>query len=110
MTQLIQLLGRDIAMNRYFSKSLVLLSLIIPFITLILPMSSLQIGLPVPFIIYDGQSMSAIQHSYELFNWSNLQYSFIKLDSYMLNVVVCYAVLVLAKVGIQSMRTPQKQV
>ena len=89
-------------MNRYFSLSFVVISLIIPFITLILPMSSLQIGLPIPFIIYDGQTAAGIQHSYELFMWNNLKYSFIKLDMYLLNAIMVYAVLILAKTGIRT--------
>ncbi|NMM54015.1 hypothetical protein [Paenibacillus aquistagni] len=94
-------------MNRYFSKVVLLLSLVLPFLTLALPMSLYNIGFPIPFIIYDGPAAGAIHHAYELFNWSNLRVSFIKIDYYLLNAGIWYGVLILIKASVQRLRAPQ---
>lgn len=91
-------------MNRYFSKAVLLLSLVLPFLTLALPMSLYNIGFPIPFIIYDGPVAGSIHHAYELLNWTNLRVSFIKVDYFLLNAMIWYGVLILIKASVQRFR------
>lgn len=94
-------------MNRLLNGKFLIASLILPFLTLLIPGDILKIGFPIPFIIYDGTMAASIHSAWDLFAWEHLKNSFIRLDYYVMNAAAWYACISLIAAVIRRLKTPQ---
>lgn len=104
---MITLLGRKLPMNRFFNGKLLMVSLLLPFLTLLIPGDIFKIGFPIPFIIYDGTMADSIHSALDLFAWEHLKNSFIRLDYYVINVLAWYGFASLIAAVVRRLKTPQ---
>ncbi|MEX3922282.1 hypothetical protein AB4Y43_39955 [Paraburkholderia sp. BR10872] len=77
------------------SKFILVISLILPILSLLIGSDIKQLGLPVPFVFYGPKV--PLSHANEVFLWKNAVNCSWRLDLYALNVFIVYSILILLR-------------
>lgn len=77
------------------SKFIFVVSLILPFLLLLIGNNGKQLGFPVPFVFYGPKEL--LGHASEVFLWRNTVECSWRLDLYAVNVFIVYGILLLVR-------------
>lgn len=78
----------------------VAVSLILPFLLLLIGSNGKQLGFPVPFVFYGPKE--PLSHASEVFLWRNAVECSWRLDLYAVNVFIVYGILLLVRYTVKQ--------
>ncbi|GAV12574.1 hypothetical protein [Paenibacillus sp. NAIST15-1] len=85
------------------SKFIFVVSLIVPFLLLLIGNNGKQLGFPVPFVFYGPKE--PLGHASEVFLWRNAVECSWRLDLYAVNVFIVYGILLLVRNTVKQVTT-----
>lgn len=74
------------------NKTIFILSLLLPIVSLLIGKDIKQLGFPVSFVFYGPDSQ--LKYAYEVFEWRNMVRCSWRLDLYAINVLLIYSTLI----------------